>query len=558
MAAPSPTDDAHDARGANDARPGEGDRGAGGAGGARDGTARPLGPAGRRWVLIAAILGSSMVFLDGSTVNVALPALQDSLDATVVDVQWVVNAYTLFLAALLLTGGALGDRLGRRKVFVVGVVLFTAASVACGLSANVQQLILARGVQGVGGALLTPGSLALVNATHPEDARGRAIGLWSGFSALMSAAGPVVGGWLIDTVSWRWIFFMNVPLALAVIAIAWTRVPESLGGTGRGRIDVVGAALATTGLGGVVFALLESSSRGGGDPLVLGAGLVGVALLAAFVLVERRVEAPMLPLRLFRSRTFVGVNVVTLLIYACLSGLLFFLPMTLIQIRGYGATQAGAATLPFVLLLFALSRWSGGLRDRVGARIPLTLGSVVVAAAFALFAATRTGGGYLLGVAPAVVVLGLGMALVVAPLTTTVMASVHDAFAGTASGVNNAVSRLAGLLAIAVFGVVMVGVFTERLEAGLATTELAPEQRQAVLRDRTDLAALEPPASLSAERRDAVRARVDASFLDGFRIVMASMAALALVAAGVAWTTVPTGRVGGDRGGDRDGADDGT
>ena len=558
MAAPSPTDDAHDARGANDARPGEGDRGAGGAGGARDGTARPLGPAGRRWVLIAAILGSSMVFLDGSTVNVALPALQDSLDATVVDVQWVVNAYTLFLAALLLTGGALGDRLGRRKVFVVGVVLFTAASVACGLSANVQQLILARGVQGVGGALLTPGSLALVNATHPEDARGRAIGLWSGFSALMSAAGPVVGGWLIDTVSWRWIFFMNVPLALAVIAIAWTRVPESLGGTGRGRIDVVGAALATTGLGGVVFALLESSSRGGGDPLVLGAGLVGVALLAAFVLVERRVEAPMLPLRLFRSRTFVGVNVVTLLIYACLSGLLFFLPMTLIQIRGYGATQAGAATLPFVLLLFALSRWSGGLRDRVGARIPLTLGSVVVAAAFALFAATRTGGGYLLGVAPAVVVLGLGMALVVAPLTTTVMASVHDAFAGTASGVNNAVSRLAGLLAIAVFGVVMVGVFTERLEAGLATTELAPEQRQAVLRDRTDLAALEPPASLSAARRDAVRARVDASFLDGFRIVMASMAALALVAAGVAWTTVPTGRVGGDRGGDRDGADDGT
>jgi len=557
MAAPSPTDDAHDARGANDARPGEGDRGAGGAGGARDGTARPLGPAGRRWVLIAAILGSSMVFLDGSTVNVALPALQDSLDATVVDVQWVVNAYTLFLAALLLTGGALGDRLGRRKVFVVGVVLFTAASVACGLSANVQQLILARGVQGVGGALLTPGSLALVNATHPEDARGRAIGLWSGFSALMSAAGPVVGGWLIDTVSWRWIFFMNVPLALAVIAIAWTRVPESLGGTGRGRIDVVGAALATTGLGGVVFALLESSSRGGGDPLVLGAGLVGVALLAAFVLVERRVEAPMLPLRLFRSRTFVGVNVVTLLIYACLSGLLFFLPMTLIQIRGYGATQAGAATLPFVLLLFALSRWSGGLRDRVGARIPLTLGSVVVAAAFALFAATRTGGGYLLGVAPAVVVLGLGMALVVAPLTTTVMASVHDAFAGTASGVNNAVSRLAGLLAIAVFGVVMVGVFTARLEVGLATTELAPEQRQAVLRDRTDLAALDPPASLSAERRDAVRARVDASFLDGFRIVMASMAALALVAAGVAWTTVPTGRVGGDRGGERDGADDG-
>lgn len=494
-----------------------------------------------------------MVFLDGSTVNVALPALQDSLGATVVDVQWVVNAYTLFLAALLLTGGALADRLGRRKVFVVGVIVFTAASVACGLSANVQQLILARGVQGVGGALLTPGSLALVNATHPIEARGRAIGLWSGFSALMSAAGPVVGGWLIDTVSWRWIFFLNVPLALAVVAIALTRIPESLGGTGRGRIDVAGAVLATTGLAGVVFALLESSSRGGRDPLVLGAGVVGVALLGAFVLVERRAEAPMVPLRLFRSRVFVGVNVVTLLIYASLSGVLFFLPMTLIQVRGYGATQAGAATLPFVLLLFALSRWSGGLRDRMGARLPLTLGSGVVAAAFALFAATRTGGGYLLGVAPAVVILGLGMALIVAPLTTTVMASVDDAFAGTASGVNNAVSRLAGLLAIALFGIVMVAVFTASLEGRLATSELAPEQRQAVLRDRTDLAALVPPVTLSAEARDAVRASVDASFLDGFRVVMTSMAALAIVAAGVSWATVPPGRVRSGRVGEQDG-----
>lgn len=521
------------------------------------GAARPLGPVGRRWVLIAAILGSSMVFLDGSTVNVALPALQASLGATVVDVQWVVNAYTLFLAALLLTGGALGDRLGRRKIFIVGVIVFTAASIACGLAANVEQLIAARAVQGVGGALLTPGSLALVNATHPNHARGRAIGLWSGFSALMSAAGPVVGGWLIDTVSWRWIFFMNVPLAIAVVLIATTRIPESLGGMGRGRIDVAGAVLATTGLGGLVFALLESSSRGGRDPLVLTAGIVGALLLVAFILVERRTENPMLPLRLFRSRAFVGVNIFTLLIYATLSGLLFFLPMTLIQVRGYGATQAGAATLPFVVLLFALSRWSGGLRDRVGARVPLTLGSVVVAAAFALFAVTGTGGGYLLGVAPAVVVLGLGMALVVAPLTTTVMASVHDAFAGTASGVNNAVSRVAGLFAIAIFGVVMVTVFTTRLDTRLAASHLSPEQRQAVLDDRTDLAALSPPDTLTDELREAVRVGVDDSFLEGFRVVMASMAGLALVAAGIAWATVPPAGPrdeGGDSSGDADDA----
>lgn len=513
---------------------------------AAGGTDGPLDPGGRRWVLIAAILGSSMVFLDGSTVNVALPALQASLGATVVDVQWVVNAYTLFLAALLLTGGALGDRLGRRKVFVAGVALFTVASIACGLAANVQQLIIARGVQGVGGALLTPGSLALVNAAYPADARGRAIGLWSGFSALMSAAGPVVGGWLIDTVSWRWIFYMNVPVALAVVAIALTRIPGRLGGTGRGRVDVMGAVLATAGLGGVVFALLESSSRGGRDPMVLAAGVLGVLLLVAFAVVERTVASPMLPLRLFRSPVFVGVNVVTLLIYASLSGLLFFLPMTLIQVRGYGATEAGAASVPFVVLLFALSRWSGGLRDRMGARLPLTLGSGVVAAAFALFAATGTGGGYLLGVAPAVVALGLGMALVVAPLTTTVMASVQDAFAGTASGVNNAVSRLAGLLAIALFGVVMVAVFTAGLETRLATSELPPEQREAVLRDAIDLAALTPPESLSADRREVVREVVDASFVAGFRVVMASMAGLALVAAGVAWATVPAGRVRGD------------
>jgi EmrB/QacA subfamily drug resistance transporter len=513
-------------------------------------------PARRRWVLAAAVLGSSMAFLDGSTVNVALPALQDSLGATVVDVQWVVNAYTLFLASLLLTGGALGDRLGRRAVFMSGTALFIAASIACGLAGSVGQLIGARAVQGVGGALLVPGSLALVNAAYPEDQRGRAIGLWAGFSAITSAAGPVLGGWLIDVASWRWIFFVNVPLALAVLAIAAWRVPPSRGVAQDGRLDVPGALLVTGGLGGVVFALLESSSRGFADPWVLAAGGVGALLLAAFAAVERRVSTPMLPPSLFRSRTFVGVNVMTLLVYATLSGLLFFLPMALIQVRGYSATQAGASTLPFVLLLFAASRWSGGLRDRVGARRPLVVGPLIVAAAFVLFALTRTAGGYWAGVFPAVTVLGVGMALVVAPLTTTVMASVPDALAGTASGANNAVSRVAGLLAVAVFGVVMVAAFSADLQSRLAASELPQELRGAVLEARTDLAALTPPTGASEAQRATIRAAVDAAFLAGFRWVAASMAALAVLASAVAAATVSAheGRGGSSGGGAPDGA----
>jgi EmrB/QacA subfamily drug resistance transporter len=492
----------------------------------------PAHPSQRRWVLVAAVMGSSMAFLDGSTVNVALPALQASLGATVVDVQWVVNAYTLFLASLLLTGGALGDRFGRRAVFMIGTALFIAASVACGLAGTVDRLIAARAVQGVGGALLVPGSLALVNAAYPRDQRGRAIGLWAGFSAITSAAGPVLGGWLIDVASWRWIFFVNVPLALAVLAIAAWRVPAARDGRRGGRLDLTGSALVTAGLAGLVFALLESSSRGFDDPWVLAAGGAGAALLAAFVAFERHARDPMLPPSLFRSRTFVGVNVMTLLVYATLSGLLFFLPMALIQVRGYSATQAGASTLPFVLLLFAASRWSGGLRDRVGARRPLVLGPLIVAGAFALFAATRTAGGYWAGVFPAVTLLGVGMALVVAPLTTTVMASVPDALAGTASGANNAVSRVAGLLA-------MVAAFSVDLQGRLAASGVPSGLRAAVLEKRTDLAALTPPDGASEAAAATIRAAVDAAFLAGFRWVAASMAGLAVVASAVAAATVP-------------------
>ncbi len=497
-----------------------------------------MNPATGRWVLLATILGSSMVFLDGSTVNVALPALQDALGATVVDMQWVINGYTLFLASLLLLGGSLGDRLGRRRIFLIGVVVFTAASIWCGLAPGTTSLIVGRALQGVGGALLTPGSLALINATFPKNARGQAIGLWAGFSAITSAVGPVLGGWLIDTLSWRWIFFINVPLAIAVLVVAILHVPESRDPGQHHGLDLPGATLITLGLGGVVYALLESSSRGAGDPLVLATGILGVLLLVAFMAVERRASEPMVPLELFRSRAFSGVNVLTLLIYADLSGLTFFLPMYLIQVHGYSATAAGASMLPFVILLFLLSRWSGGLLDRLGARLPLVLGSLVVAASFVAFALPGLEGTYLTTVFPGVVLLGIGMALIIAPLTTTVMAAVPDALAGTASGINNAVSRVAGLFAIGIFGVLMVAVFSVSLDAKIVQVGLSAADQEVVLAARTELAGMTPPTGLDTASRAALQQVVAESFLSGFRVVMVALALLALLAALVAAKTL--------------------
>ena len=494
--------------------------------------------AARPWVLAAAIVGSSMAFIDGTVVNVALPAIQSDLRATAFQAQWVVESYALLLAALLLVGGALGDHYGRRRIFAIGVGIFALSSVACALAGNVQQLIAARAVQGMGGALLVPGSLALISAAYPEKERGKAIGTWSGFSGITAAVGPVLGGFLVDHFSWTWAFLINVPMALLVLWIVWRHVPESRGASASGGLDLWGALLATAGLGGIVYAFIEAPTQGWGSAAVLAALAIGVLGSVAFFVAERKARTPMLPLELLRIGNFSGANLLTLLLYAALGGGLYFFPLNLIQVQGYSATVAGAALLPFIFIMFALSGWAGQLVDRFGPRMPLVIGPAIAAVGFALFALPGVGASYWSGFLPAVVVLGFGMTVTVAPLTTTVMNAVGADLAGVASGVNNAVSRAAAVLAIAVFGALMAWAFDTALAGHLREMGATAQLTAFLEGERSKLAGAAIPPGADAATAAAVKRAVAESFVAGFRWVMLSSAALAVLSALSAWLMI--------------------
>jgi EmrB/QacA subfamily drug resistance transporter len=487
---------------------------------------------------MATILGSSMAFIDSTVVNVALPAVQANFRATVVDVQWVVESYGLFLAALILVGGSLGDLFGRRLMFVVGVAIFAAASAGCGVASNIHQFVIARSIQGVGAALLVPGSLAIISTSFDQKSRGQAIGTWSGFTAITTAIGPVLGGWLVEDASWRWVFFINLPLAAAVMAISVWRIPESRSAS-AGRVDWLGALLATVGLGGLVNGFIESVNLGWRNPLVFGSLIVGCGCLIGFALVEANGISPMLPLTLFESRSFSGANLLTLFLYAAIGIFFFLFPLNLIQVQGYSATATGAAVLPLILLMFFLSRWSGGLVARYGPRGPLIIGPLIAALGFVLFAMPSVGDSYWKAFFPAVVVLGFGMAVTVAPLTTVVMNAVNQDRVGAASGVNNAVARVAGVLAIAVLGIVMVNAFAFRLNHRLAQLSLPTGVLQGLYADEVELAGLQVPAGLSPSMKATVKESIGEAFVFGFRIVMLICACLSLASAAIAWLVIP-------------------
>jgi EmrB/QacA subfamily drug resistance transporter len=497
----------------------------------------------QNWVLAACVLGSSMAFIDSSVVNVALPKMESELSATLPAMTWVINSYTLCMSALLLIGGAMADQVGRRRIFITGLSIFSIASVGCGFAPGVEVLIIARAMQGVGAALLIPCSLAIIGATFDENERGAAIGVWSATSAIAGGGGPLFGGWLVDHVTWRAIFLINPVIAVPTLLIALRHVPESVDPEARKGLDLAGAALAFLGLGLIVYGLIAASDEGWSNWKIPGSLILGALLLVGFVLVELRSPAPMMPLNVFRSLTFSGVNILTLLLYGALGGAMFFMPFLLIQVHGYSATEAGAAFLPFTILIALLSRWGGRLADRFGARLPLLVGPSIVAVGFFLLSRPGTEGSYWTTFLPPMIVLGLGMAVTVAPLTTTVLNSVAQHQTGVASGINNAVAQVASLLMIAILGTIGLATLSHSLDEHIAAaqgTQGNAQIRQIADKARKGFVMPGMPANTPQQTQQTAHTVVAESFVDAIRRVLLITAGLAAASALAAALTIRT------------------
>lgn len=502
-----------------------------------------------KWVLVGTILPSSMAFISTTALNVVLPALQRDLQVTGTQLLWIVNAEILLLSSLLLVGGALGDRYGRKRVFMLGIGLFTLATIACGLAPSARFLIAARLVQGLGAALMVPGSLAILSASIADERRGRAIGIWSTFSTVTTAGGPILGGVLAEAGLWRMIFFLNVPLALVALLVLWRKVPESRDENAPPRLDVPGALLASLGLAGLTYGFIEAAERGFTDTRIIAAIGGGLLALLLFLLVEARSAHPMMPLQLFRSRTFSGANALTFFLYGALGAVLFFFPLNLIQVQGYPADLAAWALLPFSVLLALLSPVAGRWIDRIGPRLPLTLGPLISGLGFALLALPGllnleddSLGTYISHYAssflPGILCIGLGMGLTVAPLTTAVMGAAPRHSSGTASGINNAMARTASVLSVALLGSLMLVLFRGGLLERSASLGLSPAQQDALAAEAAKLAEARPPASLDASQAAALEGAIDWAFVDGFRVVAGIGAGMAFLSALLAFLII--------------------
>jgi EmrB/QacA subfamily drug resistance transporter len=492
------------------------------------------------WVLVTAILGSSLAFIEASVVNLALPSMQSGLGATSTELQWVINAYLLALGSFMLIGGSLADRYGLRRIFIVGTTIFGSAALACALAPSLRVLTMTRFVQGLGGALLVPASLALISKHFDAHERGRAIGTWAGASALTTALGPVLGGWLVDEWGWRAVFLLMPPVAVLILLVAWWRVPASPP-TAKTRLDYRGALLLAAALACLIYALVNPGPAW--QRLIL--FIIAVLLGAAFILHERHFEAPMLPLMLFRSRIFSGANLMTLLLYCALSGALYFLPFDLIQVQSYSALQAGAAFLPFTLILGFGSTYAGGLLRRFDARKILTIGPLITALGFMTLAIPGTHAAFITGFLPGIGIIAIGMTISVAPLTTVVMGSVDESKSGVASGVNNTAARFAGVLAVAALTAVAVTYFSDALGDRLRTQNLPSMLVEQLSAHADRLAELSPPAEASSQQGAAIKRAIGSAYVETFQILVVLCGLLAALSGAIAWLCIPQSGYGG-------------